>query len=266
MSSAAPVTAIRIFKATVVASERLNPHFQRVTLGGGDLAEFESISPDQFIYVFVPRPGEDDPRVEHGFSWDEWRAAPEPERQVGRYYTVRRHDRDKGELTLDFVLHGDGPLTSWANRAAPGERVAIWGPRKGFDPPAGVSNFLLFADETGLPALAAIVESLPADATARAFVEVPDLTAIQNIGGSDGVEWTWLARDGATSGETDLLAEAVMSAPLPEAPFYAWGGGEFRAMNTLRKHLRAAGITAADMSIIAYWRHPAHTEDGAEGH
>ncbi len=121
------------------AVERPNRHLARITLGGGDLATFESISPDQFIYVFVPRPGEVDPRVEHDFSWETWRDTPLEDRQIGRYYTVRRHNIEAAELVVDFVLHGDGPLTTWATGATPGDRVAIWGPRKGFAPPEGTT-------------------------------------------------------------------------------------------------------------------------------
>ena len=46
-------------------------------------------------------------------------------------------------------------------RARPGDPVALWGPRTAYAPPAGTDWYLLVADETGLPAVAAILESLP---------------------------------------------------------------------------------------------------------
>jgi NADPH-dependent ferric siderophore reductase len=257
--------SLGIYQCRVVHVERLNPHFARVVLGGEDLRTFHSIGPDQFVYVFVPRPGEDDPRVEHDFSWDSWRSLPEHERQVGRYFTVRRHDAERHEITIDFALHGEGPLTTWAaNRAAPGERTTLWGPRKGFDPPSGTSRFVLFADETGLPALAAIVESLPPNARVTAVVELPDQTALHAIDSKAEVGWTWVFRGEHGAGQTNRLVEAVQAQAPSTEPYYAWGGGEFRAMNSLRKHFRALGCGPADMSIIAYWRHPSHAEDEGE--
>ena len=37
--------------------------------------------------------------------------------------------------------------------------VALWGPRTGFEPAAETDWYLLVADETGLPAVAAILAS-----------------------------------------------------------------------------------------------------------
>ena len=253
---------VRVFHAEVRSAIVLNPHLVRIVFGGEDLTEFEPIGPDQFIYVFVPRPGEIDPRVPHGFSWDEWRERPEPERQVGRYYTVRKWDPEKSEVTMDFVVHGDGPLTTWAMSAKAGDRVALWGPRKGYEPASGVETFVLVGDETGLPAIGAILESLRPGQRARAFVEVPGPAAVQDLTSPAQFEVKWLLRGEAPAGKWDGLAEAVRVAPWPKGQVYAWGGGEFRAMNTLRKFLRdERGLTPADMSVIAYWRHKDHDED-----
>ena len=87
---------------------------------------------------------------------------PDDEKPVGAYYTVRRWDPERQRLHLQFVLHDDpGPAATWAARAEVGDPVALWGPRTAFDPPPGTDRYVLCADETGLPAVAAILEWLP---------------------------------------------------------------------------------------------------------
>ncbi|HRE03068.1 MAG TPA: siderophore-interacting protein, partial [Ilumatobacteraceae bacterium] len=93
----------------------------------------------------------------------------------GAYYTVRSWDPVVGEMTCDFVLHGDEGLASaWATRARPGDKVALWGPRTAYAPPADTEWYLLVGDETGQPGIGAIVDSLPADAVVHAVIEVSD--------------------------------------------------------------------------------------------
>ena len=91
-----------------------------------------------------------------------------------RTYTVRAFDRAAGELTLDFVVHGDGGLAGpWARGRPPRRR----------DPPARARRrvharhrtadwHLLAGDESALPAIAVALERMPAGATVQAFVEV----------------------------------------------------------------------------------------------
>ena len=103
--------AIRIFHTSVSRAERLNAHMMRITLQGGDLATFESAGPDSFVYVFFPRRGEEERyAVAHDFTWDFWRALPEDERPIGRYYTVRSFNTAAAAMEIDIVVHGEGPV------------------------------------------------------------------------------------------------------------------------------------------------------------
>jgi NADPH-dependent ferric siderophore reductase len=45
-------------------------------------------------------------------------------RPTMREYTPRRIDLANLELDIDFVLHGDGPASTWAAQAAPGQTLA----------------------------------------------------------------------------------------------------------------------------------------------
>ena len=139
----------------------------------------------------------------------------EADRPVGAYYTVRRWDAARRELTMLMVRHGDrGPASAWIDRAAPGDPLALWGPRTAYHPSDDTDWHLLVADDTGLPAVAVILESLPPGAVARVFAEVADASEQQELRGSDDVDVTWLYRGAAPAGTTTLLADAVRAMPM----------------------------------------------------
>jgi NADPH-dependent ferric siderophore reductase len=158
-----------------------------------------------------------------------------------------------------FLHEVAGHASGWARRAVPGDPVALWGPRTAFHPPDdGVDWWLLVADESGLPALAAIMEWLPPGADVRAFVELPRAAEVPGV--PAGV--TVLERGDTEAGTTTLLHDAVRWLDRPEGRPYVWGGGESRVLTSIRKHLRQeVGYPRERVSLTAYWRHQAHADD-----
>ncbi|NWM24830.1 siderophore-interacting protein, partial [Escherichia coli] len=73
--------------------------------------------------------------------------------------------------------------------------------------PGTARRLLLAGDETALPAICAILETLPAGFTGHAFIEVPDARDEQRVLSRSDVELTWLARGDAPHGT--LLDPAV---------------------------------------------------------
>jgi NADPH-dependent ferric siderophore reductase len=263
------IRALRTHVTSVVAVEQLSPHFKQITFGGGDLATYESTGGlDEFLYVLLPPPGRTELTVDATFSWDAYEAMAPDERPVGAYYTVRRWRPEAAELDLLFVLHATpdgtdgGAAAAWAARAQPGDVAALWGPRTAYAAPADTDWFLLAADETGLPAVGAILEHLPAGTPARVFVELDDPQDQLPLPVRDGVDVTWLFRRGADAGTTTLLADAVRALEHPTGNVYAWGGAESRAMTAIRKHLRhELGIARERVSLTGYWRHASSPAD-----
>ncbi|WP_327674664.1 siderophore-interacting protein [Kitasatospora sp. NBC_00458] len=269
--AAAAVEQFGFFAAEVVRSRRLGPTMTRITLGGPGLDGFASGGRDQSFSLFLPHPGQDAPvlPVEAGAGWfAEWRALDESVRAVMRSYTVRSQRELPGggtELDVDFALHGDtGPASRWAARAEPGDRVLLLGPAVadnrsvGFRPPAGTRTVLVAADETALPAAAAILEWLPEDVTVHAFLQVPHAEDVQELPAraADGTRWLV---------GTDLLVGAVRAAEFPvdgEDRVYAWLAGEAGTVRALRRHLVGErGVDRRRIEFSGYWRRGASEED-----
>ena len=247
---------LKTYFADVIRVAQLSPHMVRITIGGGDLHEFVSAAPDQFITFILPQPGQDRPQITRDLKWDEFRQMPDDIRPHARNYTVRYHRPEVAEIDVDFVVHGDeGAASAWALRAKPGDHLAIWGPRMAYNPPTDDGWQLLVGDETGLPAIGAIFDALPVGMRAHAFIEVADAAEQQELTSAAEVTVTWLYRDGVAAGESDLLIDAVRNLSFPAGSVYAWGGGEQRAMSAIKKYLHEErGLPNEAISILNYWR------------
>ena len=156
----------------VVRTSRLTPHMIRVVLGGEGLAGFPAGEyTDHYVKLLFPPPG-----APYGVPFDpEQVRADHPQEHwpVTRTYTVRAWDADRGELTIDFVYHGDEGLAGpWAAAAAPGDRIQMFGPGGGYAPSPDADWHLLVGDESALPAIGVALTRLPAGVPALVFVEV----------------------------------------------------------------------------------------------
>ena len=161
-----------------------------------------------------------------------------------RNYTVRafRADGPAGpELDIDFVRHGSpdngtaGPATIWAETCSPGDPAAILDEGVGFNPPDGTDQVILVADETGLPAVAGILASLPAETRGTALVEFPAADDRQELIKPDGLELRWVIRDdrAAVPGRAALAAAADLAVPTDCG--YGWVVGEQALATGLRR-------------------------------
>src|SRR5262249_39641198 len=145
---------------------------RRLVLYSPEFADFRSDAYDDHIRLYLPRPGQIVPRGERGprgMAFPEGAARPD-----ARDYTPRAFDRDKNCLTVDFVLHGEGPGSSFAERARLGETIGVAGPASSMVVRGDFDWHLLIGDETALPAIGRRIEELPAGRRAIAFVEIAD--------------------------------------------------------------------------------------------
>ncbi|MDT0303041.1 siderophore-interacting protein [Streptomonospora wellingtoniae] len=245
--------APRARRARVLRVERLTPHMIRVVLGGGDLADFAAGDcTDHYVKLLFPAGGGaypepfDPRRIREERPRDEW--------PVTRTYTVRRWDPRAGELTVDFVHHGDKGLAGpWAAAARPGDEIYLSGPGGGYAPDPAADWHLLAGDESALPAIAAALENLPPDARAHAFVEVAGPEEEQKLEAPAGAALTWLHRGAERVGGP--LVRALAGFDFPPGDVHAFVHGEAGAVRELRRLLRRErGIPLERLSISGYWR------------
>lgn len=291
--------AYRPYEAQVARVERLSPHFVRITFRSDDFEHFGTARLDQRVKLVLPHSDgtfADFGQSEEAGDWyDRWRSLPHAERNAFRTYTVRRIDPARCELDIDFVVHHDaGPAGTWADAARAGQEIVIVGPdarsphsASGLDwHPGTARRVLLAGDETALPAIAGILESLETEYQADVFIEVPTEADFLELAGSARANVTWHARNDRSHGAavveavttwTDDQRELLTRAAAPrrqeladidvdhellwDSPddvhgeFYAWIAGEAAMVKTLRRLLVAScGVDRRRVAFMGYWR------------
>ena len=165
-----------------------------------------------------------------------------------RYITIRHARPDDRELDLDVVSHGEGLISGWASGAEIGTEIGAMGPVGETVLPEAM-DYLLIADQTGLPAVARFLETVSQDATGQVICE------------ADGDLRAYLP-------ETKLSVTAVPSADFsrdmrahvaqvlrPGTTGYALFLGEFQDAQALRKTFKGdLGLGKGQQISAAYWR------------
>ena len=234
--------------------ENVTPRMVRITLGGADLEGFHSPSFDDHMKLFFPAPGEAEPVMPtmglNGPVLPE--GAPRP---AGRDYTPRRHDAGRGELSIDFALHAEGPATEWAASAAPGAKLGVGGPRGSLILPDDLDWYVLAGDETALPAIGRRLEELPATARVIAVIEVADAAERQPLPVRPGLEIHWLERNGEPAGGAARLEAALSAIAIPAGEGHAWVACEAEVARRLRAVLTERhGLPKERVKAAGYWR------------
>jgi NADPH-dependent ferric siderophore reductase len=233
---------------------RLTPKMVRVVVGGEQLAGFASAAHDDHVKLFFPHPGEDKPVLPvptpNGPVYPEGALRP-----VARDYTPRRYDAAANTLTLDFVLHSEGPATAWAAQARPGQFLGVGGPRGSFVVPDDFDWYLLVGDEAAVPAIGRRLEELPGGTRSIAVIEVADAAEEQRLDTHARAEIHWLHRQGAVAGHHALLQKALAELELPAGEGYAWVAAEASAAKALRRYLvDERGVPKDRVKAAAYWK------------
>ncbi|MFE9929561.1 siderophore-interacting protein [Streptomyces sp. NPDC005533] len=267
--TAPAVAHFRFFALEVVRTRRLGHSFLRVTFGGESLADFRSGGFDQSLSLFLPPSDQEHtvlPSTDEDTWFAAWRGMPDEERPVMRSYTVREQRRTSGgavEIDIDFVLHGDAsPASRWAGRAVTGRRILAIGPAVAenksvrFRPPAATDAIWMYADETALPAAAAILDRLAAGTRVRAWFEVPhedDRIALDTLADAD---ITWIVREGHGRERTEQVLSVLRAAePLAAEVPYVWLAGEAGTVRAVRRHfVQERSVDRRAVRFTGYWR------------
>ncbi|WP_350612419.1 siderophore-interacting protein [Pseudomonas sp. HY7a-MNA-CIBAN-0227] len=223
----------------------ITPRMRRITLGGEQLAGFVSLGSDDHIKLLFPQTAAEYVALQSP-TFSIKGDGPQP---AMRDYTPRRFDLAIGELDIDFVLHGDGPASTWAEQAAVGQHLYIGGPRGSMIVPDIFDSYLLIGDETALPAIARRLEELPAGREVLAVIEVANAAERQTLESAADVEVIWVLR-----GVDNLLA-TVQQLRVPDGSLYAWVATETKLSRQVRRVLLDEHkLDDSFVKAVGYWR------------
>ncbi|MBB4273550.1 siderophore-interacting protein [Rhizobium mongolense] len=253
----------------VKSTEDIAPRFRRVTFRGQNL-DYDRDDQLHCRLIFQPRGIAEPlwPMLDHRghVVWPDNVAVPT------RVYTIRHIDAAKQEIAIDFSLHANpGPATRWAMDARPDDIVGILGPAA--NGPKQAEFYVLLGDETALPGMARILESLPATATGHAFIEVDSKVDELPPSCPTGGSIRWLHRNGAGAGTTTLLEGALRCVQWPKNPdkTFLWGGCEHKAFSAIYRHLKKdIGLSRDRFVLYSHWHRSLSEEEiiasGAEAY
>ncbi|WLQ04981.1 siderophore-interacting protein [Arthrobacter oryzae] len=284
-----PAYPLRAFDVEVRRIKDVGPHFRRITFCGDALDRFGVPGPtrDLRIKLLIPAAGQPlarlgGPNGQLSRGWyQDWLKTEHSGRGFIRSYTVGaiRATAKGREIDVDFVIHrvpeGHGaPASEWAAAAEIGTAVIIIGPEASSITsatrlsetgirwePQGASQVLLAGDETAVPAISSILETLPANVGGHAFLEVPDPEDFRTISTESSVRVTWLARQPTHSPRGALLDAAIrrtvpktVSSAAPGRDIYAWVAAEAATVKVLRRFLvHEAGLDPKRSEFRGYW-------------
>ena len=279
--AAAHRPSYRPFAVEVVSVEDLSPTFRRLTMTGPDLHECGATLLDQRVKLVLTEPR---PELLGNDGYAGWRTLPAHRRPAVRTYTLATVDRVAGTAAIDLACRpAHGPASRFAHDAVPGARFVVIAPDalcpdSAVDGiawhPGAATDVLLVGDETAVPAIRNILRSLPAAATGRVVLDVPNKEDAVDLAPPADVSLDVLERDprGVGVAAAEILHVAAPPVPAPwgrrgggpllwdesetpaEAATCAWFGGEAAWIASLRRASRQHGPAASARSFMGYWR------------
>ncbi len=212
------------------------PHLRRISLTHPSLKDVGELNPGAHVKIIIP--------------------PEEGNQSVRRTYTIRKLDRVSGMMDIEFVLHGDnGPASAWATNVSVNDYLglAIKQSRKIIN----WSDWYLFVgDESAIPAIAAILESLPEGTPGSAFIKASSRFEIFQINTKSSIKISWLSRKEEPLMHYSQLLKGLENLEPPDALHYsryAFIAGERDMVNTVKKHVSLLGFEREELHAAIYW-------------
>jgi len=243
-------------RAAVRAVAPRSPRLRRVTVAGPELVGLDPAQPAASVRLLLPHHG--------ALVLPEWNGNEllhaDGSRPHLRTLTPLRIDAVSGQVDVDIVLHGSGPLATWAATTAPGDAVALSGTGRGYAIEPEAPRYLLAGDESALPAISTILQALPRSASVDLIVEVAHADGRLALEGPDRLTVSWHDQGSAAPGEQ--LAAAVEAATI-DAGTRVWAAGEAASVQRIRRHLfEGLGLPRGQCTVRGYWKHGRAGDDG----
>jgi NADPH-dependent ferric siderophore reductase len=224
------------YRVQVRRVRRLTPRMVRVTFASEELASFGWSGPASHIKLIF-----------------------DGARATMRTYTPRTFDAEARELDVDFVIHGEGPASAWAEQVAVGQTLTIAGPGRSYSIDPAAEWYLLAGDDSAIPAIGTILESLPATMKVQALIEIVDAAEQHPLEGRGArgpqADIHWLPRGPDPRNAGRELEAAVQRVELPPGSGRIYVACEADAMRRIRRHLlRERQFPREHLVTRGYWR------------
>ena len=240
---------------------RIAPRLVSVWVGGDALEGFATAAPTSHLKVFLPAEGQTAPILPEYTPDSAVRAEDGPQPAV-RTYTPRRFDEASGTLEIQFVLHGAGPASEWADRVSVGDQLAVAGPGGRFSMDPAAERWWVAGDESAIPAVGTLLEALPDSAAAEVHLEVAGPDDEIELASPAKTTIIWHHRRTPDAWGTEL-DEAARGAAIADGT-RVWVACEAAAMRGIRRYLLGERrLSASSLVTRGYWRlgaanHPDH--------
>ncbi|WP_371134664.1 siderophore-interacting protein [Phenylobacterium sp.] len=154
------------------------------------------------------------------------------------------------------MLHGGStPGTRWALDSKAGDAVTAFGPRGRNVIQQGADWRLFIGDETTLPPIFAMLETLQAGEKAHVILEVGDEGERQSVTTAGDVTFQWIFRGGRhAEASSPALIEALAGYEFPAGRGHIYLLGETSTIRRQRHDLLARGIAKEQIFGEGYWR------------
>ncbi len=206
----------------VVGVDEIAPHVRLITMASSDLVGFEYTPGQDLLFEF-----------------------PDGDRALRRRYTIRRSDPAIGIADFEIEIHdGRGPATCWAANAELGEHIDAIGPRGGIGLRQTAMSHLFVVDDSSMPAAFVMLEAVPAETPATAFLVTSHGAKSRPApNGDPATSFVWLDQAEMLERLSDLH---------PAAGTAAYIFGERHLVRTAGELL--VGVDPDAVASKAYWR------------
>ncbi|HEF8774375.1 TPA: siderophore-interacting protein [Providencia stuartii] len=238
----------------------ISPSIRSITFTGERLSDYPTQCEGGHLKIFLAPDLKSEPALpvltKDGRSWPEDKPRP-----FVRTYTVRAIRPEIKEIDIEFAMHDGvtGPAYLFARDAQPGHWMGITNPG-GPDPLLPqTQHYFMAGDSSSLPAIAALLEKMPANATGQVVLRLDSPDDVRDLRKPAGIDVTWICGDISKTAE---LISTFKSWDIPTEDASFWIAGEDQIIRDLRRYIRREkGFGRENIYAIPYWRY-GYDEEG----
>ena len=245
---------VRHMVAEVTRKEHITPHYIRIYLHSDDVPYFKNTAIGDNNKILIPPVYLNEIHFPVLDENRKWIFPPKEVAPSMRTYTHRNINLERNEIVIDFVDHGDnGPASKWARDSKPGSKLGVMMRTEAKELYSEADWYLFVGDSTSIPAIAAVLETLPETAQGTCIIEVHGIEDEQILFTEADITFKWIHNP--TPHLKCELSDAVKEIDIPEISKFGFVACEFSSVNAIRSYLREdKNFTQKELYAYSYWK------------